>query len=265
MKTIGVYDSGIGGITVLKEILKNFAGNAIYYFADNLHSPLGALNDDELGEVLSEGLARVQANSDVTVIACNTASTFLNLLSQTSKSACKSQNNAFIATKCADNPRIKPIVGILPPIYPDDVGWTPALFSPSKTLLIATDGTKRRISLPEGMLVADTPELATLIERAFDDGGDMSSLLPYLREKLERFAGVRRVILGCTHYPFCKKEIASVLGRTRFADGTPALISALKNFAEPRPEFAAPIKFAFSGRDESEKYSRILEIAVNGK
>lgn len=265
MRTIGVYDSGIGGLTVLAEILKRFPGNGAFYFADNAHAPYGALDDAALADVVADGLACVQANSDITVVACNTASTFLRSLSRGTKYEDKSQNNVFMLANCDDKPLIKPIVGILPPL--GEEGGTHPLepYVPSKTLLLATEGTKRRVTLPEGMRAAYTPELATEIERGLSCGEDMSFLLPYLRERLAQFEGVRYVVLGCTHYPFCKKQIAQTLGRVRFSDGSHAVVCALGKYVSPHPELSAPINFAFSGKDEREKYSRVLEFLVNGK
>lgn len=265
MRTIGVYDSGIGGLTVLAEILKRFPGNAVFYFADNARAPYGALSDAALAEACADGLAYVQANSDVTVVACNTASTFLHSLARGTNYEDKSQNSAFILSNCDDKPSIKPIVGILPPLGAEDDAHPLEPYVPAKTLLLATEGTKRRAALPKGMRAAYTPELATLIERALDRGDDMDILLPYLIERLSEFAGVKHVILGCTHYPFCKKQIAQTLGRVRFLDGTRAVLCALDRFVSPHPNLSAPVNFAFSGEDESEKYSRVLELLVNGK
>ena len=148
MRTIGIYDSGIGGLTVLHEILKNFAGNAIYYYADNAHAPFGSLDDNELSRIIADGLAAVQANSDVTVVACNTASTLLNSLSHGTKFEDKTQIDVFRISKYDERPRIKPIVGILPPIasYSQE---NLVLDIPSKTLLLATEGTKRHLNIVE--------------------------------------------------------------------------------------------------------------------
>lgn len=258
MRTIGIYDSGVGGLTVLKEILENFAGNAIFYYADNAHAPFGQLDDVVLADIIADGLGVVQARSDLTVVACNTASTLLNSLAHGTKYECKSQNDVFIMSKCDDKPHIKPILGILPPVPTfAENGISNAL--PTDVLLLATEGTKRHLRLPSGMHVASTPELATMIETVLTKGDDMSSLLPYLSETLSPFKGVKNVILGCTHYPLCKRQLAEVLRDANFCDGTRALISALKNFVSDDKSRPAPVNFAFSGTDESQKYSRILQ------
>ncbi len=262
MRTIGIYDSGIGGLTVLREILKNFEGNAIYYYADNAHAPFGSLDDNELSLVIADGLAAVQANSDVTVVACNTASTLLKSLARGTKYEDKTQIDTFRMSKCDDRPHIKPIVGILPPTA-SYARENLVIDSPSKTLLLATEGTKRHLNIVDGMQVASTPELAAIIENALRDGDDLSSLRPYLEEKLSPFVGVKNVILGCTHYPLCKRQIFEVLGRVRFFDGTSALIKTLDEFVEKNQAFSAPVNFAFSGADETQKYSRILKNLVN--
>ena len=169
---------------------------------------------------------------------------------------------AFKKSKCEDKPHIKPIFGILPPLTTYSLDSLVCAL-PSNTLLLATEGTKRHLRLPYGMQVASTPELATKIEIALTDGDDLSSLLPYLLETLSPFIGVKNVILGCTHYPLCKRQIAETLGRVRFFDGTRALIGAMQDFVSADKDLSAPVKFAFSGADETQKYSRILENLVN--
>lgn len=263
MNTIGIYDSGIGGLTVLKEILKRFAGNAIYYYADNLNAPFGNLDDGKLALIAAEGLANVQANSDVTVIACNTVSTLLHMLSRGTQYEDKTQNNVFIVRKCVDKPSIKPIIGILPPVEAYNSFGAVLPYEPNKTLLLATQGTLRHIAIPHGMQIASTPQLATIIERTIENGENLAQLYPYLQLQLKDFVGVKNVILGCTHYPLCKMEISKILGRVRFYDGTTAVLNALQEFVTSRTQLSAPINFAFSGKDESEKYSRMLETLVN--
>lgn len=263
VKTIGIFDSGIGGLSVLAEILKNFPGNAAYYFADNLSAPFGNLSDEKLADRVAEGLAQLQTKSDVCVIACNTASTFLKQLSTGTKYEDKSHNEVFILRNIQDKPHFKPIYGILPPVDFNDAAHPLCSFEPSKTLLMATAGTRRRARVPEGLRIAETDDLATLIEQKAE-GSNMDELTPYLQQKLSGFEGVKNVILGCTHYPFCKKQIAATLGRVKFFDGSGALIAAMREDLSPALGLPSPITFEFSGKDESEKYSRIVENLVNG-
>ena len=75
MATIGVYDSGIGGLTTLKLLTENFGGNDFLYFADNLAHPFGTKNERELENIVNSGVEKLKNKCDLFVLACNTAST----------------------------------------------------------------------------------------------------------------------------------------------------------------------------------------------
>ncbi len=75
MATIGVYDSGIGGLTTLKLLTENFGGNDFLYFADNLAHPFGTKNERELENIVNSGVEKLKNKCDLVVLACNTAST----------------------------------------------------------------------------------------------------------------------------------------------------------------------------------------------
>ncbi len=239
MATVGIYDSGIGGLTTLARILTRFPGNGIVYLADNLHHPFGAKSTAELFDIVKSSVNELANLCDVVVLACNTASTVY----------------------CADN-----VIRLLPPC--NDLTFT----KPTKkdVLLMATEGTLKRISIPENFFVAETPELATLIENEaelhYKSGHmDMWGLDAYIKERLMPFKGVRRVILGCSHYPFCMPQIAKVLGKIKFSDGNARLIEELSGRITPLYFKAASVKFMFSGKDETEKYNCILRLMTNGR
>ncbi|MGL4788342.1 MAG: glutamate racemase, partial [Cetobacterium sp.] len=75
MRTIGVFDSGVGGVSVLKEVLRKFPADNIIYFGDSLHAPYGEKEIDEIRSLclkVSDFLV-YEKKVDALVIACNTA------------------------------------------------------------------------------------------------------------------------------------------------------------------------------------------------
>ena len=72
MATIGVYDSGIGGLTTLKILLEKFQGNDFFYLADNAQHPFGTKSEKELDAIVTAGIAKLKNHSDFAVLACNT-------------------------------------------------------------------------------------------------------------------------------------------------------------------------------------------------
>ena len=72
---IGIFDSGIGGVTVLREIIKVLPNEDIYYFSDSKNNPYGDKNDEEILEICNKIVEKlIEENCKAIVIACNTAS-----------------------------------------------------------------------------------------------------------------------------------------------------------------------------------------------
>ena len=234
MAVIGVYDSGIGGLTSAKIILERFGGNDVYYLADNLNHPFGTKSEDDLKDIVFNGIKRVRAHSDITVIACNTASSITD---------------------------DKDVIKLLPPVeqYSD---------SATETLLMATVRTLGKMQNLQNYNVSDTAELATLIEvqaglNYHKNSLDMGELLPYLAPRLHQFKGVKRVILGCSHYLYCKQQITKCLGNVEFADGNENLCSSLAGLVSAKENAISKITFDFTSLNETKKYNAILKLLIN--
>lgn len=234
MAVIGVYDSGIGGLTSVVEILKRFPGNDIYYLADNLNHPFGTKSEERLKEIVANGINKVRTHSDVIVAACNTASSI-------------SED--------------KDIIRLLPPV---DLYRGEA----ESSLIMATDRTLGNLHNLAGYKLAETSGLATLVEvqaslNHLKDSLNMDELIPYLEKHINKFKGVKRVLLGCSHYLYCKEQIKKCLGEVELADGNEHLLGELKNAVIPRVGFPSKITFDFTARNESKKYNNIFRLLMN--
>lgn len=227
MLTIGVYDSGIGGLTTLSRLIKSFGGQKFVYFADNLNMPFGTKNDDKLKPILQNSLEKLKNLSDLQVIACNTASVLLK------------PRDVFTL-----QPRIEN-------------------YSPTSTLLIATPSTIRNSEADDkGYLTADTKDLATLVEIAANlcykkRDFDFRLLHEYLESKLRKFHDVSDILIGCSHYVYLNDEIKSILKNANLDDGNEYVVEGLKpliKFMDGKPD----IKFVFSGQNEENKYEWLL-------
>lgn len=225
MSVIGVYDSGIGGLTTLCRLLKEFSGNDFYYYADNASHPFGSKENKRLLEIVNNAVNKMKNHSDFVVLACNTASSIYPL---------------------------DDVFKLLPPTNE---------FSQENTLLMATPNTLNSIKWTK---CASTSTLASQIEvqasiSTLKNNLDMSALYTYLRVRLFKFKGVENVILGCSHYPYCKKEISKILGDINFVDGNKQLIKNLKTYCKPMDK-TSKISFDFSGQNEEDKYRKILSL-----
>ena len=201
---VGVFDSGVGGISVLKSLAAELPGEDFHYFGDSANAPYGEKTEARVLE-LSRGIVEkfVDEGAKGIVIACNTATSV----------AAPTLRNAY--------PDL-PIIGIEPALKP-------ATEDPDhgRILVMATDIT---LTLDKYQDLAATygkdcevisvpcPGLAGRIEHGELDQAD---LVEMIRGYVGSFAGtVGSVVLGCTHYPFVRQQIAEVLGGgVKFFDG----------------------------------------------
>ncbi len=190
---IGIFDSGFGGLTVLKECFFLLPNAEYYYLGDNSRAPYGNRSADEIVSFVEEALSVFERlKTDVAVLACNTATAV-----------------------CIERVRKEFSFPI--------VGTEPAVRSAAKecgnALILATVRTAESGRLGElieacpscKFTVLPCPALAGEIERALAEGrrANIGQLVPktdFLREKADG------VVLGCTHYIFYRDEFAKHFG-----------------------------------------------------
>lgn len=195
---IGVFDSGMGGLTVAQEILKYLPNEEIIYFADTAHVPYGVRQDDDIRQLTAKAIAWLYAQGcKAVVVACNTASAF---------------SLDFLRIHYGDR---FPILGLVPALKPA------VLNSKSKVVaVLATPATFRgklindviqNFAVPAGVQVIPVTclPLVPLIEQGQRNSPQMHLLL---KEVLmpARYQHADHLVLGCTHYPFLKPAIEYV-------------------------------------------------------
>lgn len=198
MKSIGVFDSGVGGLTVVKELIRQLPNENIVYFGDTARVPYGIKSRETVIRFSIENILFL-LNQDVKLIcvACNTASSF----------ALPVIKNYFRA----------PIIGVITP------GVREAVYaSQNKRIgVIGTKGTVRSRTYemeikqldPKAKVTAvSCPLFVPFVEEGWLSGDVVMSVAKdYLKPLKE--AKVDTVILGCTHYPLLKPVIQEVLGK----------------------------------------------------
>ncbi len=198
---IGVFDSGVGGISVLKELIQYMPHENYYYISDAAHAPYGTKDSSwilDRSRVLVNQM--IEKGSKAVVIACNTATS-------AAASALRREYSDL------------PIIGVEPALKP-------AVKRFKKVMVMATPVTLRlekyqdlaaRWSSDATVINIPCPGLADRIEKGNLGGQDLYQLVSDLIKDQAR--GVEAVVLGCTHYIFIKHVIKSILGDVVFFDG----------------------------------------------
>ena len=214
---IGVFDSGIGGLTVAHAISNLMPNERIIYFGDTAHLPYGDKSPDLIHsfvQSISKFLIRKE-NCKAVVMACNTAS---------------ATSYEFLRDKHEGN---FPIINVIDPIVEAIVSDN----SIKKVGLIATKTTvesgvyqeKLNRRNPELEIeVLATPLLAPMIEEGFSQDKISHTVIEnYLSNP--KFKDIDALILGCTHYVLIADEISEFFdGKVKLFDSTDILASKLK-------------------------------------
>lgn len=199
---IGILDSGLGGLSILKELLKTLPNEDYLFYEDSINNPYGEKCDEEILEIVSKIVDYLlEKECKIIVLACNTAT-----------------------TSCLEKLR---------EIYPNTifVGTVPALkvsfdHNFKNTLLLATPYTIKSTRVEElindfkhsnqNVYLESGRNLAHLIEL-----GDTKEIEKLLRDILTPYKNkIDSIVLGCTHYPLVKENFKEILPNCEIIDGS---------------------------------------------
>ncbi len=198
---IAVFDSGVGGLTVLHECLVSLPAEDYVYLGDDARFPYGARSNDELRDHVAQ-ITRflLDRGAKLLVIACNSAS------SAGREVAGEIAAEAGVEVVAVIRPEAE-IAGALTQSGNVGVLATPATVR-SGAYLRALSEEHRRLTITE----VEAPDLAAVIQRGFPFSESVVEMVRSYCEPLKR-AEVDTVILGCTHYPLVAPMLQRTLGR----------------------------------------------------
>lgn len=193
---IGVFDSGVGGLSVLRAIRVALPHHPLLYVADTAHAPYGDRSAAFI-ESRASHIARFLAGlgAQALVVACNTASVH----------ACKSLRAQYSIPVVAIEPAIKPATAMTKAGVIGVLATRQTLASANVAHLCATYGSQCRIVLQA------CPGLADQVDRGELGGPATRALLQRYLAPLQA-AGADVIVLGCTHYPFVIPLIQAIVG-----------------------------------------------------
>ncbi len=197
---IGIFDSGVGGLSVLAELRRSLPHEDFLYLADTAHLPYGARPGEEIRDLTARAVGQLHARGvKAVVVACNTASAY-----------------------SLEHLRARfdlPIIGLVPAVKPAVAATRSGVVG-----VLATPGTLRGTLLqrvirefadPAGVqvLTAVSADLVPLVEAGQADSAHTRTVLRGALAPLAQ-AGADTLVLGCTHYPFLAGSIRAEFGET---------------------------------------------------
>ena len=201
---IGVYDSGVGGLTVLKQLRECLPGEDIIYFGDSINCPFGNRSEQELAAITQRIFAFFRERGvKLTVSACNTTSALFQLKIEL-------KNEEF------------PILGIIEPIARkiaqmglDEIGVIATEFTISsgiyeKLVRAASPGIK--------VWGQGSRNLASLVDACRFDTGEIADEVQSCIDALTQHRPLENILLACTHYPIVREEFCRAAPGVVFLD-----------------------------------------------
>ena len=248
MKPIGVFDSGIGGLTVVKELMRQLPGEDIIYLGDTARLPYGTKSAATIIRfTLDNILFLLKQNTKLIIIACNTASSL----------ALDAIHRHF---------RI-PIIGVIQPGVQEAAKVT-------RTKCIGVIGTRatikskayesqlKRINPAIKVISQACPLFVPLVEEGwFSQPETVDIAKKYLKPLIKKNHKLDALILGCTHYPLLKPVFRKILGqRIRLIDSAQQVVrevgQILENKVMNKANYRANGKYKFYVTDDPEGFAR---------
>jgi glutamate racemase len=217
---IGVFDSGVGGLSVWREIVAQLPGESTVYIADQAHVPYGPRPLQEI-RTFSEAITRFLLNQKccIIVVACNAASA------------------AALTYLRATFPDV-PFVGMEPAVKPaaqsTRVGRVGVMATPATFQGELFASVVERFANDVQLVNQVCPGLVEQVEAGRLDTPDTEAMLRrYLTPMI--VAGVDTIVMGCTHYPFLVPAIQRIVGPgVRVIDPAPAIARQVRRVMEQR-------------------------------
>ncbi len=270
MSRIGVFDSGEGGLSVLREITRLLPGDEYVYYSDNAHCPYGDKSQEYI-----QGRARAITETllgkgvDIIVVACNTATAaaISMLRAEYSDASSEAVRERVLRLTSGKHDHIR-FIGMEPAVKPAALGTKTGVIG-----VLATAGTlkgskylKTKESVDDNVKVVEHvgKGFVELVESGKLTGPEAETVVEAsLRPLLS--AGADVVVLGCTHYPFLLDTMKKIAGPdVRFIDPAPAVARQLLRIMEEEGLADSLIANVAETSGIAEKSSPSVELLSSG-
>ncbi|MFA5188494.1 MAG: glutamate racemase [Patescibacteria group bacterium] len=251
---IGIFDSGLGGLIILNEIIKKLPQYDYIYLGDNARTPYGNRSQDVIYKFTEQAVDFLfKQDCELIIIACNTASA----------KALRKIQQQWLPLNYLD----RRVLGVIRPVVE-----TAVAFAKNKIGVIGTKATVnsqayiREIekSNPQLEVIQQAcPLLVPLIEEGWEKRPETKKILRSYLKPL-KFSQVDTLILGCTHYPILFKEIQGIMGKkTKVLNSGQIVADSLADYLSRHPEIENKLEknsqYKFLVTDFAEHYQELGE------
>ena len=228
--TIGIFDSGFGGLTILKEIKKKLPEYSYIYLGDNARAPYGTRSFETVYKYTLEAVKKLfELDCELIIIACNTAS---------AKALRSIQQNDLKAIGGT-----KKVLGILRPCTEQAQNFTTnnnlGIFATKGTVLSQSYEIEISKFFPQITVTSNAcPMWVPLVENgeAESDGADFF-IKKEINNILTKNSNIDSILLGCTHYPLLQNKIRKFLPQhISIINQGNIVANSLSNYLEKHPE-----------------------------
>ena len=236
---VGIFDSGLGGLTVLRAVQERLPDLPIVYFGDSAHTPYGVRDADDIYNLTTAGVQRLfDAGCDLVILACNTASA----------AALRRMQEGWV-------PEGKRVLGVFVPLIEalTERNWgdnsPPREVDVKHVALFATPATvssrafQRELAFRAIGVDVEAQACGGVVD-AIEDG-DMILAEALVRSHVDalkrKMPKPDAAVLGCTHYPLVEEVFADALGGDIKVFSQPSIVAeSLADYLDRRPEMAGP-------------------------
>ncbi|MXQ06858.1 glutamate racemase [Alphaproteobacteria bacterium GH1-50] len=239
--SVGIFDSGLGGLTVYRAVAERLPDLPVVYYGDNAHTPYGVRDADDIYDLTTKGCQRLfDAGCDLVILACNTASA----------AALRKMQEAWV-------PEDKRVLGVFVPLIEalTERQWgdnsPPREVAVKHVALFATPATVRSRAFSRELAfraigVDVEAQACGGVVDAIEDG-DMILAEALVRSHVDalkrKMPEPDAAVLGCTHYPIVEDIFRDALGEGVTVFSQPKLVAeSLADYLDRRPEMVGPGK-----------------------
>ena len=232
---IGIFDSGMGGLTVLDRVVAKMPDTPFVYYADSAHAPYGVRDADEIFDLTTSAVSRLwEEGCDLVILACNTASA----------AALRRIQESWL-------PRDKRVLGVFVPLIEalTERNWgdnsPPREVAVKNVALFATPATvasrafQRELAFRAIGVDVEAQSCGGVVDAI--EEGDMilaeALVRSHVAALLRKMPHPQSAILGCTHYPLMEDVFQSALGKDVKVFSQAALVAdSLKDYLQRHPD-----------------------------